>query len=147
MAPPVGQHYELVVPPQIEFLAVDRNTVKASIDAIRFGTDAMDKLMLVLTEVVANAVEATNNFAEAASAVQIDWTVLEDGVAVTVSDQAGGFDPSTIRPRPQLEDADGLIPEGGFGLGLIRTFADVSEFTARQSGTAVEFMIYNSSTE
>lgn len=142
MAVSSGRRFSLSIPSKVEFLAVVREAVRASIEEGQLTDDALYRLSVVLSEVVTNAVEASAE-ASALDPVLIVWALVEDGVEVSVTDAGTGFDPSSVSSRNEPLHQGELGPEGGFGLNLIRTYADDSAFRTGCDGTEVRFVIKN----
>jgi anti-sigma regulatory factor (Ser/Thr protein kinase) len=126
----------------VEFLAVVREAARASVEEGHLTDDALYRLSVVLSEVVTNAVEAS---AEASSVdpVLIVWSLIENGIEVSVTDAGTGFDPGAAASRTDPISRTELGPEGGFGLGLIRSYADDYSFRTGCDGTEVRFVIKN----
>ncbi|MBK9559162.1 MAG: ATP-binding protein [Candidatus Microthrix sp.] len=141
---------EFYFPADLASLAMVRRRVEqvARLTAT-MGAEDLDKLRLVLTEVVANAVTA---HAEQSTpeALRLRCCLSPDRVEVSVLDQGGGFlattgsHPVIDTSLPDVSAPEVQKREGGFGLGIIDAFADEAEFSPVDGGTSVRFVIYPS---
>lgn len=138
-----SQRFEMRVPARLEFLPLVRHAVEASLEANDFPEDAVAKVRLVLSEVVANALEAMGQSSGSGTSTElaVEWSIDDRGVEVAVNDSGGGFDPAAVSPRPDLDPDRSLGPEGGFGLGLIAAFSDELEFAPTAHGTETRFAV------
>lgn len=76
--------------------------------AAHLGRDAMQDLLLLVSELVTNAVIHTPS-ARAPGAIGVDVHVTRASVVVTVTDPGAGFDPARLRgSRPGLAGGRGL---------------------------------------
>ncbi|MCS6808394.1 MAG: ATP-binding protein [Bacteroidota bacterium] len=83
-------------------------------------------------------VEACNNivehaYAEHAGSIEMDILVLEDKIVVTLQDTGLSMPASSLcePPLDQIEHMNlDALPEGGFGLFLIRSIMDNHEYTS-----------------
>ena len=141
---------EIEFPAELASLAMVRRRVEqVARVAAKLGPGDLDKLRLVLTEVVANAVSA---HAERRSPddLRLRCCLSADRLEVSILDQGGGFlattgsHPVIDTSLPDVSTPEGQQREGGFGLGLIGAFADEAEFQPVDGGTSVRFVIYPS---
>lgn len=141
---------EFEFPAELASLAMVRRRVEqvARVTAT-LGADDLDKLRLVLTEVVANAVSAHAE-QRTPEHLRICCSLSSDRIEVSILDQGGGFlvttgsHPVIDTTLPDVSAPEVQEQEGGFGLGIIDTFADESEFRPVEGGTSVRFVIYPS---
>ena len=141
---------EFDFPADLASLAMVRRRVEqvARVTAT-MGAEDLDKLRLVLTEVVANAVSAHAE-RRAPENLRLRCCLTPDRVEVSVLDQGGGFlattgsHPVIDTSLPDVSAPEVQQREGGFGLGIIETFADEAEFSPVDGGTSVRFVIYPS---
>lgn len=80
--------------------------------------DFADQIELAVCEACTNAIRHTKA-PDAEAMVAIRFEVLEDRLVVEVKDRGGGFDLAKV-PLPDFEK----LPEGGYGLFIIRTVMD-----------------------
>jgi serine/threonine-protein kinase RsbW len=137
----VGRTVELEIPPRSDYLALVRLVVSASAGLVPDLPDRrIDDLRLAVSEACANAMDAQRkHHEEAPVVVRVD--LAPDGVAITVTDRAGGFEPDALDPIPSAEDPGRLRHERGLGIALMRSLADVVTFTPTADGTAVRLEV------
>jgi serine/threonine-protein kinase RsbW len=92
----------------------------ALLDRFDLPEDVVFDIKLAAQEAVVNAVEHGNRN-DQTKAVHVTCEVKKDAVAVTVRDEGGGFDPSTV-PDPTLPE--NVLKEHGRGIFLMRNLAD-----------------------
>jgi len=138
----VARTVELEIPPRNDYLALARRAVAAAARLHEGVADRrVDDLSLAVSEACTNAVNASRaRGVEAPVQVRVD--LLADGVVVTITDHAGGFEPDEVDPIPSAEDPRRLGHEGGLGLPLIRSLADEATFTRTADGTAVAIRVH-----
>jgi serine/threonine-protein kinase RsbW len=137
----MGRTIQLVVPPQNRYLALVRRAVGTAARIHPVVPDRrIDDLSLAVSEACTNAINATRAH-EATSPVRIDIELDDTSVAVTVTDQAGGFSLDDVAPIPSAEDPGRLRHERGLGLALIRNLSDDAAFTQTDDGTAVRMVV------
>lgn len=112
----------------------------------KLGPEDLNKLRLVLSEVLANAV-AAHQGQPAERQLRLRCILSPDRLDVSVVDQGGGFVVTGSHPvidtsLPDVTSPEVQQREGGFGLGIIETFADETEFQPVDGGTSVRFVIY-----
>ncbi|MCB1026729.1 MAG: ATP-binding protein [Microthrixaceae bacterium] len=149
-APPPGDPVEVEFdfPAELASLPMVRRRVEqVARVAAKLGPDDLDKLRLVLTEVVANAIGAHAE-RNSPDALRLRCSLSDDRLEVSVLDRGGGFmfttgsHPVIDTSLPDISAPEAQQREGGFGLGIIDTFADETEFRPVDGGTAVRFVIY-----
>ena len=94
-----------------------------------------------MSEACANAIEAQRGI-DATAPVAIHIELDNGGVAVTVTDHAGGFSPDDVDPLPAVEDPGRLRHEHGLGLPLIRSLSESVTFRPTDDGTAVRIEVH-----
>ena len=130
-AVPEPEVVELELPARPEVVSVARLVIGAIVasDPL-FDDERGADLRLAVSEACTNAIQAQLAAAErangSASATGDDLPItmrcaLGDGsIEVRVTDRAGGFDPATLTPHPDVTDPARLEYEGGLGIPLIR---------------------------
>ena len=115
----------MTVAPTFENVDAVRTEVEKLCREMFPGDDARSRIgdvLLAATEIMNNAVEHSG-----ADAMEIDASVEGDGVTFRLSTLSAMFDPTANVSMPVMgEDAD--LPEGGFGLALIREMMDSVEY-------------------
>jgi serine/threonine-protein kinase RsbW len=133
---------ELVIPPRTEHLALVRLVVQSTASINRqVPSRRIDDLRLAVSEACANALDAADATGSDAP-VRITIELDEDLVAVTVTDQAGGFDVDDLDPIPPATDPRRLRHERGLGIPLMRSLADEVTFTRTPTGTTVRLLVH-----
>ena len=90
-------------------------------------------LLLAMTEAVNNAI-IHGNRQDPSKPVTVDVRIENTTFIAVVTDEGGGFDPSSI---PDPRDPENLLREGGRGVFLIQHLADSVEFRRTDTGMAV----------
>lgn len=131
---------ELEIPPRSDHLVLVRILVEATaaIDG-RLSQRRMHDLRLAVSEAAANAADA-QHAAGSALPVQVRVELDDAGIAVTVTDHAGGFDPDEVTPIPAATDPNRLRHERGLGIPLMRSLVDELRFDQTADGTAVRLV-------
>jgi serine/threonine-protein kinase RsbW len=140
----VAHHVELEIPPRSDHLADVRLAVQhaASLDG-RVPEQRVDDLRLAVSEACANAFDAHAMIASD-SPVHVAIDADDAGIAVTVTDHAGGFDLDELAPIPPVTDPLRLRHERGLGIPLMRALVDEVTFTRTSDGTAVRLVVHAS---
>lgn len=103
----------------------------------RLDDGTFHRLFVSATEAVNNAI-LHGNKSDPKKKVCVRCLVNKDSIVVSVTDEGGGFDPSTI-PNPL--DEQNLLKESGRGVFLIRSMMDRVDFHPTEHGTTVEMAI------
>lgn len=85
----------------------------------------MEDLCLAATEAMNNAVEHSG-----AQAISLELTATETGVILSIVNDGRRFDPTQHTAMPSFDD-DADLPEGGFGLALVRALVDELSYAHR----------------
>lgn len=101
-----------------------------------FSDDDVFAVHLSLEEGFINAVKHGNKM-EPSKAIKIDYSIEQDKVEITITDEGPGFDPEVI-PDPRY--GDNLYKPAGRGMLLMRSFMDVVEYVGR--GNSVRMIRY-----
>ena len=101
-----------------------------------FSEDDTFAVHLALEEAFINAVKHGNKM-EPSKAVRVDFSVEEDKIEISMTDEGEGFDPEVI-PDPRY--GDNLYKPAGRGMLLMRSFMDVVEYS--KQGTSVRMIRY-----
>jgi serine/threonine-protein kinase RsbW len=136
----VGQRVELQIPPRSDHLALVRLVVEGAARLGSLPDRRVDDLRLAVSEACTNAVDASQAAASEAP-VTIAVELLEDEVAVTVTDHAGGFEVDAVEPAPAATDPARLGHEHGLGIPLMRSLVDELTFRPTGDGTAVRLLV------
>jgi serine/threonine-protein kinase RsbW len=139
----VSDQVELTIPARPEYLALVRHAVTTIASrAFDLGEVRTDDLRLAVSEACANAIDAYADLERPDARVKLRFTVAHDRVEVEVLDEAGGFDPTSLRPHPPVTKPARLRFERGLGIPLMRALADEVEFRAERGGTSVRLVVF-----
>jgi serine/threonine-protein kinase RsbW len=131
---------ELEIPPRRDHLVLVRLAVEsaASVDG-RLSQRRAHDLRLAVSEASTNAVDAQQGMG---STLPITVTVSlgDEGVVVTITDHAGGFEPDDLTAIPPATDPSRLRHERGLGIPLMRSLVDEVRFERTQDGTTVHLL-------
>jgi anti-sigma regulatory factor (Ser/Thr protein kinase) len=137
-----GEIVELEIPARPEVVSVARLVIGAlaAADPL-FDDERSADLRLAVSEACTNAIQAELQ-REACTGVPGPPVLMRcrldvGSIEVTITDHAGGFDPSALRPHPDVTDPARLDHEGGLGIPLIRMLADEVSFVAEDDGTTI----------
>jgi serine/threonine-protein kinase RsbW len=131
----------LELPPRRDHLALVRLVVSGATAIERSVPERrLEDLRLAVTEACANAVDATQR-AGGGTPVVVSIELDKDVAVVTVTDHAGGFDPTDIEVLPAATDPQRLSHERGLGLSLMRSLVDEVVFTRTADGMEVRLTV------
>ena len=107
----------LVIPAKAEYIALGRLAVAGLLRARAVEPEVLADVKLALTEACSNSIR--HAYADGREGeVEIRYELADTTLAVEVSDEGGGFDPSL------LETGSGIRDEGGLGIAIIRALTD-----------------------
>lgn len=132
-----NQHKELTLNSrfnEIERIESFVNGLKKWLD---FNKDLEDKIMLVLSEAITNAI-VHGNKKDPSKTVSVEARKSDNRLKLSVKDQGEGFDPSEI---PDPLDRDNLLKEGGRGVFLIKHYADDISFSEGGTKLTIYFRL------
>jgi serine/threonine-protein kinase RsbW len=98
-----------------------------ALQAGHFGEEDIFAVHLALEEAFINAVKHGNKM-EPSKAVRVDFSIDEDKIEISMTDEGEGFDPEVI-PDPRY--GDNLYKPAGRGMLLMRSFMDVVEYNKK----------------
>jgi serine/threonine-protein kinase RsbW len=117
----------LVIPAKAEYIALGRLAVTGLLRPLAVEPEVIADVKLALTEACSNSIR--HAYAGGGEgAVEIRYEFFEAGLAVEVSDEGGGFDPSLLEADPRELD------EGGLGIAIIRAVTDDLSVGPRSGG-------------
>jgi serine/threonine-protein kinase RsbW len=99
-----------------------------------YGEDDQFAVRISVEEALANAV-LHGHRGDTTQPIDVQWTIDDDRVQVTVSDDGRGYDPEVI-PDPTAEE--NLSLPSGRGLAMIRAFSD--EVEVEPPGNRISFI-------
>jgi serine/threonine-protein kinase RsbW len=111
----------LRIPAKPEYITLCRLALAGLAQLRAIPDDTMADLKLALTEAVSNSVR--HAYGEGgAGHVDVTYELRPDGIGIEVVDDGEGFDPDET---PSFDGEE--LSEGGLGIAIIRTIADVFE--------------------
>ena len=126
-SPGDGRAVRLTIPAKAEYITLCRLALTGLSRLRPFADETLADLKLALTEACSNSVR--HAYAEGDGRVEIVYELHPDRLAIEVTDDGTGFEPTGPG-----EAADELS-EGGLGIAIIRAIADEFELGSRPSGT------------
>ena len=102
-----------------------------------FGDEDYARIMLTLSEAATNAI-VHGNREETEKQVEIEATLQNSTLSISVKDEGEGFNPDDI-PDP-LKD-ENLMKVGGRGVYLIQEYADEVSFSENATRITMKFML------
>ncbi len=130
----------LEIPAQRDHLALVRLVVETAARLVEIPAVRVDDLRLAVSEGCTNAIDA-HAAAGAAGPVRIQVEVTDAALAVTIVDEAGGFDPVEAPEAPAPSDPHRLRHERGLGIPIMRSLVDEVRFDRTERGTALVLTI------
>lgn len=100
---------------------------------MRFGEDALDRIMICVTEAVNNGI-IHGNKTDPAKFVDLECSCFDGIAEFVVQDQGTGF---VVDDVPDPLDEQNLLKEGGRGVLIIRAMMDEVEITSDEGGTRI----------
>ncbi|MDP6424387.1 MAG: ATP-binding protein [Planctomycetota bacterium] len=124
----------------VDHLRITWQAAEALLELVPFYEDPVQtryNVLLALQEAVSNVLRHGYGGPAPGSRAFIEVLLSWDGEAlrVQISDEAAPFDPTEVLGAPDTEDAT-RIPEGGYGIHIIRAVLDHMEY-AREDGKNV----------
>ena len=139
--PTVPEVVELELPARPEVVSIARLVIGAIVASEPlFDEERGADLRLAVSEACTNAIQAHLALGEPAAdelPIAMRCTIGAGSIDVAVTDHAGGFDPATLVPHPDVTDPARLEYEGGLGIPLIRMLSDRLEFVRTDDGTTI----------
>jgi serine/threonine-protein kinase RsbW len=128
---------KLDIASRFEMLDVVQTVVTHLATLVGFGEDAIHYMSVAVRESVVNAIKHGNGL-DAEKRVDLQFTIGEKALEVTIHDQGHGFDPSSI-PDPLAQE--NLLKVDGRGIFFMKSFMDeVSYSFPPQGGTLVRML-------
>jgi serine/threonine-protein kinase RsbW len=118
----------LVIPAKAEYIALGRLALTGLLRSRAVEPEVLADVKLALTEACSNSVR--HAYADGRRGeVEIRYELVDETLAVEVSDEGGGFDPSLVEAGP------GELDEGGLGIAIIRALTDDLSIGPRSGGS------------
>lgn len=122
-----------------EYMSVIRLTTSAIASKIGFDIEEIDDIKVSIGEACNNIIKHGSD--DDKDSFNIEYTIYEDKLKITVKDNGTGFDTSKIK-QPHMEDEIDLIDESGLGIFIIKSLMDEVEINSSDCGTEI-IMIKN----
>lgn len=119
--------HEAVVESTSSAIISVREGILTELKAKSFSEEDIFSVHLALEEAFINAVRHGNKM-DPAKGIKIDYSVAQDKIEVSVTDEGDGFDPEAV-PDPRY--GENLYKPEGRGLFLMRSYMDVVKFNER----------------
>ena len=97
---------------------------------MNLSEDKKSDLLLAVTEATTNAIIHANK-SDASKKVQLNVTVSEEQIIITIKDEGKGFDPEVV---PNPTDPENLMKDSGRGLYLMRIYMDELKYIRTPNG-------------
>jgi serine/threonine-protein kinase RsbW len=125
----------LVIPARAEYIALCRLALTGLSRLRAISEDVLEDLKLALTEAATNSVRHAYRERSPGS-VEIVYELHPDRLAIEVTDDGAGFEPSDRLPGGEP------LAEGGLGIAIIRAIADDVEIGAHpdRKGSRLRFV-------
>jgi serine/threonine-protein kinase RsbW len=117
----------LVIPAKAEYIALGRLALTGLLRPLAVEPEVIADVKLALTEACSNSIRHAYAGGRE-GAVEIRYELLDASLAVEVSDEGGGFDPTL------LERGISELDEGGLGIAIIRAVTDDLSIGTRSGG-------------
>jgi anti-sigma regulatory factor (Ser/Thr protein kinase) len=132
---------ELEIPPRRDHLALARLVVESTVSLTgALPETRIDDLRLAVSEGCTNALDA-QAAAGTEAPITLRVVVDDDAVTVTISDQAGGFEPGEVEAAPAATDPHRLRHERGLGIPIMRSLVDRVGYEAVPGGTVLTLVV------
>jgi len=138
----MSEDFEIEISPAFEHLAMVRSVLSTALEAEPvLKQERLQDLRLAVSEGTTNAIESHHK-AGIDATVSVRITITDKKVAVKISDQGGGFDPSKLKKHPPVTDPERLEYERGLGVTLMRRLTDDCTITPTKTGTVVTLVMH-----
>ena len=123
-----------------EYMSVIRLTTSAVASKIGFDIEEIDDIKVSIGEACNNIIKHGSD--DGKDNFNIEYTIYEDKLKITVKDNGSGFDTSKIK-QPHMEDNIDNIDDSGLGIFIIKSLMDEVEInSSSENGTEI-IMIKN----
>ncbi len=116
--------FSVRLPRDARSLPLMRGLLRQALEHLDVSTQAIDEIVLALTEACANVVQHAGEFEE----YQVDVAITDDTCHISVLDEGHGFDFENAVPP------EGSSLEAGRGLVLMKALVDDLQFTRSDDG-------------
>ena len=118
-----------------EYMSVIRLTTSAVASKVGFDIEEIDDIKVSIGEACNNIIKHGSN--DGKDNFNIEYTIYEDKLKISVRDNGLGFDTSKIK-QPHIEDNLDKIDESGLGIFIIKSLMDEVEInSSSENGTEI----------
>lgn len=117
-----------------EYMSVIRLTTSAVASKIGFDIEEIDDIKVSIGEACNNIIKHGSD--DAKDSFNIEYTIYEDQLKITVKDNGNGFDTSKIK-QPHMKDNIEEIDDSGLGIFIIKSLMDEVEINSSEQGTEI----------
>lgn len=118
-----------------EYMSVIRLTTSAIASKIGFDIEEVDDVKVSIGEACTNIIK--HGFSEQQDSFNIEYTIYEDKLTISVKDNGAGFDTSKIK-QPSIDSDVAGIDDSGLGIFIIKSLMDEVEIKSnREEGTEI----------
>ncbi len=121
----------MVIPSELAEVPQVQQTILAAVEQHGYAKDALFAIRLALEEALSNAIRH-GNCDDASKTVTVEYSVTDEAVRITVTDEGYGFEPGEV-PDPCAEE--NLERPHGRGVMLIQAY--MSEVSYNERGNRV----------
>jgi len=119
-----------------EFVRTVRLAVSSMADVAGFDVEAVEDIMVAVSEACTNIVCHGAN--DLNTAYEVSCEIFDDRIAISIIDQGGGYDMEQYK-EPLFEE----IKEGGLGIYIIKALMDEVNIDSKiGSGTHIQMIKY-----
>ncbi len=118
----------------VEYMSVIRLTTSALASKIGFDVEEIDDIKVSIGEACTNIIKHGLNDED--DSIDIEYTILEDRLTISVKDSGEGFDLSTIK-EPQIDNDLDQVDHRGLGIFIIRALMDEVDINSDENGTEI----------
>lgn len=128
---------KLDIASRFEMLDVVQTVVTHLATLVGFGEDAIHYMSVAVRESVVNAIKHGNKL-DAEKRVDLEFTIADKALEVTIHDQGPGFDPTSI-PDPLAQE--NLLKVDGRGIFFMKSFMDEVSYSFPPAGGTLVRML------
>ena len=136
MASEASINYSLVVDSKSSAVVEVCQEILSKLEEYNFDKDDIFAVHLTFEEAFLNAVKHGNKN-DPSKKVKIDYSVTQEKVEITITDEGDGFEPDSIED-PRF--GNGLYEPGGRGLLLMNSYMDIVKYN--EQGNSVYMVRY-----
>lgn len=118
-----------------EYMSVIRLTTSAVASKIGFDIEEIDDIKVSIGEACTNIIK--HGLDDENDSFNIEYTIYEDKLKISVKDNGSGFDTSKIK-EPSMDSNIENIDDSGLGIFIIKSLMDEVEIKSdREQGTEI----------